>query len=61
VARNPYDLEVSRYHFLRLGYLGVAGLSQGRAQQIAFAGDFTGFRPHSALSRPPARPYRRLV
>ncbi len=56
VARNPYDLEVSRYHFLRLGYLGVAGLSQGRAQQIAFAGDFTGFaRTAPYLGRLPAR------
>src|SRR5438552_5731512 len=43
VMRNPYDLEVSRYHFLRRGYLGVKGLSAGRAQDIALKGDFTQF------------------
>jgi hypothetical protein len=43
VMRNPYDLEVSRYHFLRRGYLGVKGLSAGRAQDIALQGDFTQF------------------
>ena len=30
IMRNPYDMEVSRYHFLRRGYLGVAGLARGR-------------------------------
>ena len=43
VMRNPYDLEVSRYHFLRKGYLGVKNLSVGLAQDIALEGDFTRF------------------
>jgi sulfotransferase family protein len=43
IMRNPYDLEVSRYHFLRRGYLGVAGLARERAQRIALDGDFTRF------------------
>jgi hypothetical protein len=43
IMRNPYDMEVSRYHFLRRGYLGVAGLARERAQRIALDGDFTRF------------------
>jgi hypothetical protein len=43
VVRNPYDLEVSRYHFLRLGYHGVKGLAQNAEQEIAIAGDFERF------------------
>lgn len=43
VMRNPYDMEVSRYHFLRRGYLGVAGLARGGPQKIALEGDFTRF------------------
>jgi hypothetical protein len=48
VVRNPYDLEVSRYHFLRLGYHGVTGLARGREQRFAMAQDFEQF----ALSAP---------
>jgi ribosomal protein L29 len=43
VMRNPYDLEVSRYHFLRMGYLGVRGLSAGKSQDIALECDFAEF------------------
>ena len=43
VVRNPYDLEVSRYHFLRLGFHGVKGLAQNVEQEIAMAGDFERF------------------
>ncbi len=43
LVRNPYDIEVSRYHFLRRGYLGVKGVAVGREQQIAFSQDFTRF------------------
>ena len=31
--RNPYDMEVSRYHFLRLGYQGIPGLARGLRDQ----------------------------
>jgi len=56
VMRNPYDLEVSRYHFLRLGYHGVRGLSAGRAQDIAFKGDFVQFADSAPFfGRLPAR------
>jgi len=43
VVRNPYDLEVSRYHFLRLGFHGVRGLAQNVEQEIALSGDFERF------------------
>jgi hypothetical protein len=43
VVRNPYDLEVSRYHFLRLGYHGVKGLARAREQKIAMEEDFETF------------------
>jgi hypothetical protein len=56
VMRNPYELEVSRYHFLRLGYLGVKGLSAGRSQDIALRGDFTEFADSAPyFGRLPAR------
>jgi len=34
--RNPYDLEVSRYHYLRKGHK----IDRGVAQDLATAGDF---------------------
>lgn len=43
VVRNPYDLEVSRYHFLRIGYHGIKGLARGREQRLAMAQDFEQF------------------
>lgn len=43
VVRNPYDLEVSRYHFLRKGWHGVRGLARGAEQRIAMEGDFEKF------------------
>ena len=41
--RNPYDMEVSRYHYLRRGYHGVEGAAEAREQEIALAGDFERF------------------
>jgi hypothetical protein len=56
IMRNPYELEVSRYHFLRQGYLGVKGLSAGRSQDIALRGDFAEFADTAPyLGRLPAR------
>ncbi|HEY2446593.1 MAG TPA: sulfotransferase domain-containing protein [Rhizomicrobium sp.] len=56
VVRNPYDLEVSRYHYYRGGYFGVPGLARGRAPEIAIEGDFTRFaRTAPYLGRLPAR------
>lgn len=43
VVRNPYDLEVSRYHFQRLGYHGVRGVAHGPAQKLAMEADFETF------------------
>lgn len=43
VVRNPYDLEVSRYHYLRMGWHGVRGLARGAEQKIAMEGDFEKF------------------
>ena len=43
VIRNPYDLEVSRFHYLRRGHLGVPGLAHTCAERLALAGDFTAF------------------
>jgi len=43
VIRNPYDLEVSRYHYLRLGY----AWSKGVAQTLALAGDFSEYVKNS--------------
>lgn len=48
VVRNPYDLELSRYHFLRLGYHGIEGLARGREQRLAMVKEFEQF----ALSAP---------
>lgn len=43
VIRNPYDLEVSRYHFFRRGYHGMKGVAHELAEELAQAGDFTEF------------------
>ncbi|HEY6578008.1 MAG TPA: sulfotransferase domain-containing protein [Rhizomicrobium sp.] len=48
VIRNPYDLEVSRFHFFRRGHLGVAGLAQEYAEELALAGDFAAFARKAA-------------
>ena len=37
--RNPYDLEVSRYHYLRKGHK----IDRGVAQDLAKAGDFKSY------------------
>lgn len=47
VVRNPYDLEVSRYHFFRHGHLGVKGLAREYAEELALAGDFAAFARHA--------------
>ena len=39
IIRNPYDLEVSHYHYKRLGH----SWDVGKAQRLAMAGDFTQF------------------
>jgi len=43
VIRNPYDLEVSRFHFFRHGHLGIKGLVHEYAEELALAGDFATF------------------
>jgi hypothetical protein len=43
VVRNPYDLEVSRYHYMRKGHHGIRGLAHELAQKIAIEGDFEQF------------------
>ncbi|HEY5046452.1 MAG TPA: hypothetical protein VII49_00340 [Rhizomicrobium sp.] len=43
VIRNPYDLEVSRFHFFRRGHHGVKGLAHEYAEELALAGDFGAF------------------
>lgn len=43
VIRNPYDLEVSRFHYLRRGRHGVAGVTRSREQRIAIEQDFDRF------------------
>jgi hypothetical protein len=39
VIRNPYEIEVSRYHYYRLGH----PWDRGRLQDLALAGDFDRF------------------
>ncbi|MEQ8265293.1 hypothetical protein [Pseudohaliea sp.] len=39
MVRNPYAMEVSRYHYLRKGH----AWDSGRAQVLALAGDFPAF------------------
>ena len=39
MVRNPYAMEVSRYHYLRKGH----PWDHGRAQDLAVAGDFAAF------------------
>ncbi|HEX3663859.1 MAG TPA: sulfotransferase domain-containing protein [Rhizomicrobium sp.] len=48
VIRNPYDLEVSRFHFFQRGHLGVPGLANEYAEELAQSGDFTGFAMRAA-------------
>ena len=43
IIRNPYDLEVSRFHYLRRGHLGVPGLAHTDTERLALAGDFAAF------------------
>lgn len=43
IVRNPYDLEVSRYHFFQRGHMGVPGLAREHAEELALAGDFAAF------------------
>jgi hypothetical protein len=43
VVRNPYDLEVSRYHFLRKGWHGVNDVARGPEQKFALDGSFEQF------------------
>lgn len=52
VVRNPYDLEVSYYHYKRLGH----AWDVGKAQRLAMAGDFTRFAMKAPFyGRLPAR------
>jgi hypothetical protein len=44
VARNPYDMEVSRFHYLRKGN----SFDRGAAQELAMAGDFNTFAVQSS-------------
>lgn len=39
MVRNPYEMEVSRFHYLRKGH----AWDKGPAQKLALAGDFPGF------------------
>jgi hypothetical protein len=48
VIRNPYDLEVSRFHYLRAGHLGVPGIAHTTADRLARAGDFAAFAAHAS-------------
>jgi SAM-dependent methyltransferase len=47
VLRNPYDLEVSRYHYLRAGH----PWDYGPNQQLALTRDFTTFAQRSSLNQ----------
>lgn len=56
VMRKPYDLEFSRYHYLRLGYHGVSGVARSREQSLAMQHDFEEFaRKAPFQGRLPAR------
>jgi hypothetical protein len=48
VIRNPYDLEVSRFHFFRRGHLGIRGLAHEYAEELALSGDFAAFAARAA-------------
>lgn len=48
VIRNPYDLEVSRFHFFRRGHHGIGGLFREQAEVIAGSGDFAAFARSAA-------------
>lgn len=43
VVRNPYDIEVSRYHYLRKGFHGRPGVAETAEQAIALGNDFEQF------------------
>jgi hypothetical protein len=52
IMRNPYDLEVSYYHYKRLGH----PWDKGKAQDLALAGDFAEFARKAPYNgRNPAR------
>jgi hypothetical protein len=48
VIRNPYDLEVSRFHFFRRGHLGIRGFAHEYAEELAQSGDFAAFAERAA-------------
>lgn len=48
VIRNPYDLEVSRFHFFRRGHLGIRGFAHEYAEELALSGDFAAFAERAA-------------
>lgn len=48
VIRNPYDLEVSRFHFFRRGHLGIRGFAHEYAEELALSGDFAAFAARAA-------------
>ena len=48
VVRNPYDLEVSRFHFFRRGHLGIRGFAHEYAEELALSGDFAAFAARAA-------------
>jgi hypothetical protein len=48
VIRNPYDLEVSRFHFFRRGHLGIKGFAHELAEELAQSGDFAAFAERAA-------------
>jgi hypothetical protein len=48
VIRNPYDLEVSRFHFFRRGHLGIKGMAHEYAEELAQSGDFGAFANRAA-------------
>jgi hypothetical protein len=48
VIRNPYDLEVSRFHFFRRGHLGIQGFAHEYAEELALSGDFAAFAERAA-------------
>ena len=45
IIRNPYDLEVSRYHYLKLGH----SWDKGKAQEIALNENFKSFAEKAPL------------
>lgn len=45
VTRNPYEMELSRYNYLRLGH----SWDKGKAQKLALAGNFEEFAVNAPL------------